>query len=236
MLADAHCHLALFAEPEQAIESARTKGIGLIITASDSVEESVTSIKLANGKDVFATIGISPEFAKQEEGRIEEIEELANSNRGKVVGIGEIGLDAKADATLEVQEKVFEAQLEIAKRLEMPVVIHSRGMLDRVIELIERAKPKAAMFHFFEGDELKATELARQGYYISIPPALTSKRKRIISALDLRNIVAETDSPVVGKAPEEVRKVIEQIASIKSLSFEYVAQQIAQNIRNMFSI
>ncbi|MGC8629282.1 MAG: TatD family hydrolase [Candidatus Micrarchaeia archaeon] len=235
--ADAHCHLAAFENPSGEISRAIEAGVSIMICSGDSINESEACIRLSDSKYVFATVGISPEFAKAEGALVSKIEGLAYSNKGKVVGIGEIGLDKKETLKNEisVQEDAFASQIMLAKEAKLPIVIHSRGMLQRVVEIVKGYGVERAMFHFFEGTAGEAMELAKR-YMISIPPNVNKERKRIISSLDIDNIVAETDSPFAGKSPTDVIRVIEEIAKIKGISVDNAADKITQNIRNLFNI
>ena len=186
---------------------------------------------------MFAVIGIGPDFAASDAGFAVEVEGLIKNSR-KIVGIGEIGLDAKVagKSPLAMQKEVFAKQVQAAKSMEMPAVIHSRGMFEETLKIIEDARLKRVMFHFFEGDEKQAAALAKKGYFISIPPVQTSKRKRIIKEVDLNSIVVETDSPIVGKKPSDVVGVCETVARIKGTSLDDVAEKTTENIRRLFNI
>jgi TatD DNase family protein len=235
---DAHCHLPLFSKPAETIANARNEGVGLIITSGGNAKDNLESIKIANGaQGVFATIGIGPDSASSESDFVEGMADLVRSSR-KVIGIGEIGIDVKAagHAGLEIQRKVFGEQLDIAVELDLPVVIHSRGALDEISAMLEKKGVRSAVFHFFEGDERQAKALAGRGYLISIPPVETGRRKRVIKSISVNSIVAETDSPVVGRDPTDVVKVCKTIAALKGISIEDVASATTENIRRLFYI
>jgi len=92
------------------------------------------------------------------------------------------------------------------------------------------------MFHFFEGDEVDARELVKRGYLMSVPPVENSKRKRAIKEIDLHNIVVETDSPVVGKSPLDVKRSLEMIAKIRGMQVSELARITTENLREFFYI
>lgn len=235
-LSDAHCHLNLFHRPLDIISNARNVGIGVIVTAGGSAKDNSENADLAGvAQGVFAVVGISPDFSESEQNQLEELADFVKNNE-KVVGIGEIGLDAKSHADIGVQRKMFDAQLDLAKDLDVPVVIHSRGFLDEISGMLAEKGIRKALFHFFEGDENQAKALAERGHLISIPPVETSRRKRVIKSTSINNIVAETDSPVVGKDPTDVVKVCGTIASLKRMSVEDVAYATTENIRRLFYI
>ena len=234
-LADAHCHLDAFPDPSTTIKDARFGGISTMVTAGGSRASSLEAIRIADNEGVFAVIGIDPQNADGDFGFVGEIECLVKAH-GKVVGIGEIGIDNKVGTEKQLQNDVFERQIEIAKALDVPIVVHSRQAIDEVIEIIKRHEVKKAMFHFFEGDEGKAKLLADMGYVISIPPIESARRKRVINKIDIRNIAVETDSPVVGKSPLDVIRIVEWIAGIKGIPFGEASLRITQNVKRLFSI
>lgn len=235
-LADAHCHLHLCENPQLVIKKAISDGVTTIITAGGSARDNEAVLQLANGSNVFGVIGIDPSSVAREGNNVPELEKLLKSNVN-VRGIGEIGLDIKiTSSTLERQQKVFVEQIALAKRLDVPIVIHSRGMIDEVIKVVEQEKVERAMFHYFEGNAEQARLLASKGFLISIPPTNLEARKQIIKAVDISNIVAETDAPVAGKEPSDVIRVVEMIALAKEISFGDAAQRTAENVRRFFYI
>lgn len=234
-LIDAHCHLDMFPDPEIIKTDSRFGGLSTIITAGGSKESSLAAIRVADGEMVFAVIGIDPQSAAADEDFIGQIKDLVKSNK-KIVGIGEIGLDYKVGPEKGLQKRVFERQIEIAKSLDIPIVVHSREAIADVVEIVKKHEVKKAMFHFFEGDETVAKELASLGYLISIPPAESSKRKRVINALSISNISVETDSPVVGKSPLDVIRTVEWISELKGLPFNETSARITENVKKLFSL
>lgn len=234
--ADAHCHLELFDDPSSAVEEARKSGVGIIITAGSNASSNVKMLELAKG-GVYGVAGISPDFSVSEGRHIEELAELIKMNKN-IIGIGEIGLDSTIieSVAMEKQKEAFEKQLEVAKLLEIPVVLHARKAIDQVIKILEEKEVEKAVFHFFEGNEEHARMAEKKGYLISIPPGESSRRKRVIKAIGLNSIVAETDSPAVGKSPADVVKVIQQIAELKRITLEEAGEQITKTIKEYFYI
>jgi TatD DNase family protein len=235
--ADAHCHLNLFKDAKKVMMESRDMGVSTIITAGGCGKDNRENAELANIDGIFAVVGVSPDFSGSDAGEVDTLEKLVKSSR-KIVGIGEIGIDVKVAKgnSLELQEDIFTRQVRIAKDLGLPVILHSRGALDKVLGVLNREGVRGAMFHFFEGDEKQAVDIAAKGHFISIPPAETGKRKKVIKAVGLDSIVVETDSPIVGKTPADVIKVCEFIALIKGVGVEDVAARTTENIRRLFFI
>lgn len=235
-LVDAHCHLELFEDYRIVVSDARMGGVRTIITSGGSKASNLSAVDMADGKGVFAVIGIDPAASGKDRAFISQIPGIVKSEK-KVVGIGEVGLDYKLpDFDEDVQKSVFLEQIGIAKKMDIPLVVHARGAIDDAMLLVEEQKVKKAMFHFFEGNEEQALRLAGMGYLISIPPIESARRRRIINALGLNSIAVETDSPVVGKSPIDVIKTVGWIAQIKGLNFEDAATRITQNVKKLFSI
>ncbi len=236
-LADAHCHLDLLSNPSEAVNEAFSKGIRTIITSGGSAKGNEATSKLVKVLSVFGVVGIDPSFAATEAKYVESYVEMIKSNP-RLIGIGEIGLDSHVEEKNPpaIQKDLFVRQIGIANELEIPVVIHSRGRIAEVIKIVEEQRPGRAMFHFFEGDVEQAKELARKGYIISIPPRFSSRVKKIISEVDIRSLVAETDAPVAGKQPSDVREVVEAIASGKQMDFGDAADILSENVKALFHI
>ncbi len=236
IFSDAHCHLDLFENPAEAVEVSRKNRVGLIITSGGGEGSSVKVYALAKGI-VYGVVGVDPGYSESGYSEIEQLEGIIKSNKN-IIGIGEVGLDRSISdrVSMEMQRKAFMAQVEIAIKLEVPLVIHSRGMMAEIQNILKERGVRKAVFHFFEGDVEEAKKAEKEGYLVSIPPAMTSKRKRAVSAIDISSIAAETDSPVVGKTPADVVGVVSSIAAIKGIGTYDAAEIITKNIKDYFYI
>ncbi len=234
-LIDAHCHLDLFDDYRTVVSDSRIGGVSGMITAGGSAKSSMAAISIADGMSVLAVIGIDPAYAQSDGGFVAGMEELVRKNPC-VVGVGEAGLDYKVGPQKAVQKRIFEEQIELAQMLDIPIVIHCRQAMDDVIGIVRDRGVGRAMFHYFEGDEQQAARLAEMGNLISIPPIESARRKRVISALDIDSLAAETDSPAVGRNPLDVIKVVEWIAATRGIDFVYAAQRVTQNVKKLFSL
>lgn len=237
-LSDAHCHLNLFDDPKAAVADAMAHGMKVILATGGSGKDNLQVSELTAEEIVFGIVGIAPDFAHSDARSVSSLHALVKANK-KIVGIGEIGLDfkiAKTPSDIDVQREVFERQLALAGELELPVVIHSRGGFDEIMRLLDKHKMKRVMFHFFEGNGSDAIEVEKRGYIISVPPVENSKRREAIRAIDVKNIVVETDSPVVGKTPLDVKRSLEMISKIKDIGVEELAQTTTDTLREFFYI
>ena len=232
---DAHCHPDIFKDPAKMLAEARQAGVGTIIGAGGNADSNNALVELCEANGIFGVIGMDPSSNCSEDS-IKAIEEKIKTH-SKIIGIGEIGLDfVKSGIAENLQKSIFSSQLELAEKLGIPVVIHSRGAIGAVIEMLQEYKTVRAMFHFFEGDEDTAISLASNGHVISFPPAKSPKRMRVASALEIKHIAIETDSPVVGKSPSDVIGVFESIAEAKKINVEDLADTVMENLRELFYI
>jgi len=236
-LSDAHCHLNLFPDPKQTIRECAAHGMKVILATGGSMKDNLQVSGLTDAEMVFGIVGIGPDFVNEVD-QVEMLADLVKGNR-KIVGIGEIGLDFKiatGQEQIEKQKELFEKQILLAKELELPIVIHSRGSFNEVLRILDRHSVKRAMFHFFEGNGADAKELESRGYIMSVPPVENSKRKDAIRSISIKNVVVETDSPVVGKTPLDVKRSLEMIAKIREMGVSELAQVTTDTLREFFYI
>ena len=167
----------------------------------------------------------------------------------KIVAVGEIGLAYHWEDVCprEKQKEVLIAQLELAKKHDLPVVIHDREAHGDMMDILRKYKPKGVV-HCFSGSADDAVWLARQGLYFGFGGACTFKgakrAAKAIAALPLEQIVLETDCPYMAPEPVRgircdsslIRYVGEYVASVKGISPEEVFRQTAQNARTVYQL
>ena len=234
-LADAHCHLDLLSASQ--IGEAINASVKTLITNGVDIKSDMAAMRIADGRNVFAMLGIDPEHAVLI--RPDELEGALGLIRGSfgpgVVGIGEIGLDGKV-GNMEWQKVVFRRLLDIALELRVPVSIHSREALDEVLAILEEKAVKKAHIHFFEGSIEQAKRVERMGYMISIPPLESARRRKVIKEVSIDNIMVESDAPAAAKSPADVKKAVEMIAEEKRITFEQAAHAVVANTKRYFGI
>lgn len=253
-LIDSHCHLDMESYQnnlEAVLSSAIDVGIQKIITIGIDLDSSQKAVQLAiQYPQVFATVGIHPHSA--EEASEEAYSTLKHLSDDKnVVGFGEIGLDyAKKYAPVSIQKKEFSRQLEMAKDLHLPVVIHDREAHQDTLEALKNHGPfpDGGVLHCFSGDLHLAEEILALGFYISIPGIVTFKNasqlQEVVREVPLDRILLETDGPFL--APEPWRGKIntpsfilytaEKVAHLKEMSLAEIAQQTTVNSKQLFSL
>ncbi len=157
---------------------------------------------------------------------------------GKLVAIGEIGLDYKWAATEEekhLQMECFVSQLQLAERMGLPVVVHSRDAENECIEVLQSFNIPY-MMHCFSGSREAALKACEGRGIISIPPLRNKERKQFIRDLPIEKLVAETDAPYIGKTPADAAESIKMIAEIKGMEEAAVQKQTLLNTVSFFRI
>lgn len=223
-------------------------GVCGIVSAGTNVATSRANAELASkyGYLYFAA-GIHPEDVETaKDGDLEIIKGILKSNK-KAVAVGEIGLDYHYDIDRDLQKRFFEAQLELARELDLPVVIHDRDAHAGTLEEIRRFRPKGTL-HCFSGSAETARELVNLGLYIGFTGSVTfkgnKKAARVIEAVPLDRMLVETDCPYMAPEPVRGRRsdssmiayTLAYIAKIKGKSVEEVAHITANNARKLFNI
>jgi TatD DNase family protein len=249
---DSHAHLndeAYAADRGQVLaESARCLS-GLLIPGTD-LESSRQAVELAQMYDNFyAAVGFHPHEARLMREGDECI--LAESAKDKkVVAIGEIGLDYYYDhSPRETQKRVFVKQIDLAKQLGLPIVVHDRDAHGDVLSIMQKeGRGARGVFHCYSGSWEMAELLLRMGFYLSFGGSLTfknaAKTVNVAQKAPIGRILIETDAPYLtpvplrGKRnePSLVRLVCEKLAEIKGLSFAETAALTAENARTLFRL
>jgi len=250
---DSHCHPYIKAnrkEQDDLIKEAVDNGVSAIICIGIDTATSRQSIELAERFDeVYATVGLHPHDAvKFNDSVLKELRSLAVHK--KVVAIGETGLDFYRNLSpKEIQQKAFEAQLELAAELKKPVVIHTRESLEDAISTVRKFKSKlvGGVFHCFPGNAADAEKVFELGFAVSFGGVVTfknSQMSRVAQEVSLENVILETDAPYLtpepyrGKPnrPAYVRLVYEKLAGIRGVSFEQIEKQIDRNCQKLFGL
>lgn len=255
MLFDTHAHLndARFDEDRaQVIQRAKDNGVSLIVNVGYNHETITETIQLAETYDwIYAAVGWHPNEAHRcDDQALSRIEELAQTHP-KVVAIGETGLDYYRDyASPEVQQIVFRRQIELAKRVKKPLVIHNREASHDVVAILqeEGAEQVGGVMHCFSGDEALARQCLELGFYISFGGPLTFKNagklREVARFVPLDRILIETDCPYLaphplrGKRNESayVRYVAAELARLYQLELDEIGRITLENGKRLFGL
>ncbi len=247
-LIDTHAHIYYddYAEKiEDVIQRAADKGVEKIITVGVDLNTSEECIKLAEQfKAVFATCGIHPHEAnKAPKGYLYELEEF--TQHPKVVAVGEMGLDYHYDfSDRKTQRRVYQDQLEMAKSLELPAVVHCRESDEDVLAGIQESGCESGVIHCFASGLEFAQSIIQTGFHISFTGMITFVREleEVVKEIPLDKMMVETDSPYLsplpfrGKKnePSRVMHVAEKIAEIKGTDLSEVAEVTTQTAHALF--
>jgi TatD DNase family protein len=203
---DTHAHLDALEEPGDALARAREAGVTRVVTVGTGIDSARASLELAATADgVYAAVGIDPHQAGTAEGgRVEELRALLSHPRA--VAVGEAGLDYHYGTVRKDEQRLlFEAQLGLARELELPIVVHTRAANADTAALL-REHDGTVVMHCFSEPELLAAGLER-GWYFSFAGNVTYPKaadlREAAAAVPADRILAETDSPYL--APQPVR-------------------------------
>jgi TatD DNase family protein len=251
---DTHCHLDMInsgKDIDKVVSRAVEKGVSLIITVGIDLESSKKAIDIAEQYEtVYATVGIHPHNVQElQDDSYDELEKLCDNN--KVVAYGEIGLDfVKQYAPQHVQLEHYARQVELAKKVGLPLVIHDREAHDEILHILINEAPFAAagVMHCFSGDWQFATRVLDLGFFISIPGVVTfnkaSSLHEVAQKIPLDKLILETDAPFLapdpcrGKTniPEYMLYTAQKIADLRGISVEEVARTTTDNAQKLFNI
>ncbi|MBL7662343.1 TatD family hydrolase [bacterium] len=252
-LIDTHCHLSYYAAEEipGLLERANQCGItrAISIGAGEGAESAKQAIKLAETyQNVWASVGIHPHDAGQYT-TVETIETLAQHPR--VVAIGETGLDFFRDwAPQANQEKLFIAQIELAKKVNKPLIIHCRDAAAQTLKILleNQADHVGGVFHCYSEDAQFAAELRKINFMVSFTGSLTFKKatalREAAREIPLDQIMLETDTPYMApepfrgaqSEPMHVLKIAEMLAQVKAITLEEVAEISTKNALRLFRL
>jgi TatD DNase family protein len=248
---DSHCHLdSLEGNLAGALNRATEAGVTTMVTIGTDLPSSREAVRLASEHPgVYATVGIHPYDAEDFDEVVgSEIESLATEPR--VVAIGEVGLDFyREHASPESQHRAFAAQIELARRLDLPMVMHIREAFPQVIEQLDQAgAPGTLIFHCFSGGAPEARIAVEMGGYVSFAGNVSYKNAETLReaarAVPLDRLMVETDSPYLSPMPHrgkpnEPRNVADvgaAVAAALGLSVEEIAGATTANAMQAFRI
>lgn len=253
ILTDTHSHLysSQFDEDrEQAIKNAFEKGIERIFLPNidHSSIEDMLALESQYPNKCFPMMGLHPCYVK--ENYEEELRTVENwLNKRSFCAIGEIGIDLYWDkSTLAIQQEAFRFQIKLAKKHELPIVIHCRDAFDEIFEILEEEKDDKlfGIFHCFTGNIDQAKQAIRLGFKLGIGGVVTFKKAgldKVVAAIDTKDIVLETDAPYLAPSPFRGKRnessyliyIAEKVAELHQISIEELAAITTQNSQQVFN-
>ena len=253
MLFDTHAHLddrAFDEDRAELLARLPEQGLTLVMNPGCSLESSRNVVKIAAEHDyVYAAVGSHPDVADEvNEEVIAEYRQLCLNNP-KVKAIGEIGLDYHyEDIPRDIQMKAFRMQMELARELKLPVIVHERDAHEDGMAVVRDFSDVTGVFHCYSGSAEMARQLVDKGWYIGFTGVLTFKNARkaveVAASIPLDRIVLETDCPYM--APEPFRgkrndpgklyRMAEKLAEIRGLSVEEIHAITVENGKKLYKI
>ena len=248
---DTHCHLDVSdfdIDRDKVLERCQTEGVSkIVIPAIESKTWSnlLEMCKLNNG--LYPALGLHPVFIEQHQAddvkKLEQLVELVSP-----IAIGEIGLDFYIkELGQQKQLELFEAQLNIAKAHNLPVILHVRKAHDQVLQLLKKIKVKGGFCHAFNGSLQQAEKYIELGFKLGFGGTLTyensTKIHQLAKILPLDSIVLETDAPDMvveshrgeRNSPEYIVEALTALANIRNESVEFIAAQTTKNANDVMN-
>lgn len=255
---DTHCHLnddKLYFQVEDVIKRSQDKGVVAVFNNGDSLPSFDRILDLSKRYRSFchSVLGIHPEFALEEETYFQKAYQIIEEQKDNIYAIGEIGLDyhySKEENLVQKQKERFIEQIRLAKKLNLPIVIHSRDADFDTLNIIKKELPKKLDLHCFSGSYEILKEYLRLPIevYIGIGGVSTFRNARIIKEViektDISHFLTETDCPYLAPTPHRgetnepmyLPLIIHQIASEKNLTDEEAAEILYQNGKKFYGM
>ena len=250
MYIDAHCHLNdedFKEDREEVIKRAKALGVKAIIDSSIDFTSGLLSLELQSKYKgfVFSSLGLDPSIMGEYE--FARVLELIEQNRDSIVSIGEVGLDffrIRDEEGQAKQRERFRKFINLAKKLNKPLIVHSRSAGKYAIQVLLENSPSKVLMHAFDGKVGWAEKGAEAGFYFSVPTSVwhSEQKMKLVSALPVERILLETDSPVLGpkrgerNEPANIHFAAKKIAEIKGMPLEEVERQTTQNAMKFFDL
>ena len=253
MLFDTHAHMddrAFDDDRKELLENLPKQGIRLLMNPGCSLASSYNTDRLSREYDyIYAAVGSHPDVADEvNEEVLEEYRKLCKLNP-KIRAIGEIGLDYHyEDIPREIQLRAFRMQMELARELGLPVIVHEREAHEDGMKVVDEFPEVTGVFHCYSGSAEMAKELIKRGWYIGFTGVLTFKNARkaieVASQIPLDRIVLETDCPYMspepfrGKRndPGKLYRMAERLAEIRGLPLEEIQAITVENGKRLYRI
>jgi TatD DNase family protein len=254
-LVDAHVHLSdlqYTGHTDMLVQDAKDAGVIALVSNAMDYATSIEALRLRqkNPELIHVALGIHPwNVNVLKEGELDQTLKLIEEQHQKrnVIAIGEIGLDCKYESIWDQQLMIFDKMLREAEKLELPVIIHSRGTAEFIVEMLPSYNLKRVLLHWFSHPMPALAKAMEHGYYITEgPPTVYSNGIReVVTNTPISNLLTETDGPVLFRKapfsgqmtkPSFIREVVNAIADIKKMQPNEVSEQIIKNFEDFFNV
>lgn len=251
MIFDTHAHYddeAFSKDQEEVLKKVQAAGVARIMNCSSNIESCVKTLELVNKYDfIYGAIGIHPETAGEVSSNINKLGDMLSSD--KIMAVGEIGLDYYYEGyDRELQIKAFKEQMDLARQLNLPVVIHDREAHEDTLRIIKEFKGVSGVLHCYSGSLELAKEIIKYDYCIGFTGVVTFKNaKRAVEVareIPIERMLIETDCPYMAPVPHRGERndssyllhIIERIAGIREVDREYIEDITFKNGSRLFEI
>ncbi len=253
MLFDTHAHLddtSFDADRRELLESLPGQGLSLVMNPGCSFASSENAIALAESHDyIYAAVGSHPDVADEvDDVLIAQYRELCKQHP-KIMAIGEIGLDYHyEDIPRDIQKRAFRLQMELARDLALPVIVHEREAHEDGMKIVDEFPTVKGVFHCYSGSLEMAKELIKRGWYIGFTGVLTFKNARkaleVAAGIPRDRIVIETDCPYMAPVPFRGKRndpgkvfyMAGKLSEIWGVSTEEAARITLENGKRLYRI
>lgn len=245
---DVHCHLDLCKDLQNLIKRAESSNVKLIITQGTNPESNRESLNLSLKYSIVrSALGAYPiDALSMTDGEIDDEIEFIRANAGKIVAIGEVGIDFKESNSIEEHERqkaIFRKFVSLSKEIDKPIIVHSRKAELECIEILESMKAKKVVMHCFCGKFSLVKRIQSNDWYFSIPTSVKNSEhfQKVIKNVDINRLLCETDSPYLhpdkmpNNEPSNIVESYKKIADIKGISLEEARKLVFANCNNLFS-
>lgn len=251
---DTHTHIFLpefDSDRDQVIENTQKNGVEKILlpNVDSSTLKHLNNLAEKYPDFCLPMIGLHPTSVNRN--YIDELKLVEDQLKtGRYIAVGEIGIDLYWDKTFKEQQvKAFRYQIDLAKKHDLPIVIHARDSFNEIFEIMDDVidEKLTGVFHAFTGNEKQAERVVEWGFKIGIGGIVTFKNSgldKVVNNIDINHIVLETDSPYLAPVPKRGKRnesayivyIAQKIAEIKKLPLDVVAQITTNNAKQLFKL
>lgn len=252
---DTHAHLDQVSDLDTVLAEAHKSGVKAIIAVSEDLESSQKNWHISQNYKtprIHVAMGMHPSEIDLD--ALAACEQVIYEHKDAIKAIGEIGLDywykwvRKDQEKKQAQREAYSFFLQVARDLDLPAVIHSRGAWSDCFQIAQSMKIKKAIFHWYSGPQDILKQIIDQGYYISATPSLqySPEAQKAVRQAPLDKILIETDTPVYYRnretnegfkaQPRDVLKTLDWVCGIKEVDPLEAAQRVNQNACQIFNI
>lgn len=250
MFTDTHAHLddeKFAADLDEVVDRALAAGVTTIVTVASELSSVHATVALAERfPSIYAAVGVHPhEAASVPDGYLAKV--AGSARHPRVVAVGEIGLDYHYDfAPRPVQGEVFRAQLELARELDLPVIIHTREADADTLAILQEAGHANGVIHCFSSDWAMAERCLGLGYYLAFGGVVTFTKsealRQVAARVPLERLLLETDCPYLAPVPKRGRRnepalmvhTAQVVAQVRGMTMDELAAQTTANARALF--